>query len=218
MKNERELNRELIHKALDGDAGPDEEQVLMDRIQSDPELKEEFEEMASMLRSVETMERLPVPPFYTAEVMRRLPRKKAALGRRVWDFFFMGRMLKWNVATVLAGVLLFLVLTQATRLRDKPLQTSAADKQGQYVKVTMNYYAPDAHHVAVAGTFNKWDADADVLRKGENGVWTINMTLKPGAYAYTFIVDGKTWVADPDAQAYVDDGFGGRNSLVRVKI
>jgi hypothetical protein len=33
-----------------------------------------------------------------------------------------------------------------------------------------------------------------------------------------FVVDGKTWVIDPKAQVYDDDGFGGRSSVVRVRI
>jgi hypothetical protein len=33
-----------------------------------------------------------------------------------------------------------------------------------------------------------------------------------------FIVDGREWVADPNAPTVRDDGFGNRNSVMRVGI
>ncbi len=219
MINAKGLGRDIIHKVLDGDAAPDEQQAMLDRIQADPALKGEFDDMAQALRSVETSERMPVPPFFTAEVMRKLPPRKAPLGRRVRDFLFKGRSLKWNMATAMAAVgLAALVLFQVVRSQNRPIDTAAFSQQGQVVTVTMNLYAPQAHRVAVAGTFNKWKVDTDILRKAENGYWTINILLKPGAYTYMFVVDGKTWVADPNAQLYDSDGFGGKNSVIRVNI
>ncbi len=218
MNNDKELNRDLIHKVLDGDAHPDEQQAMLELIQSDSVLREEFESMERVLRSAKTSERIPVPAFFTAEVMRRLPTRKATLRRRVRDFLFRGRALRWNMATAIAAVLLAaLVLSQVVRLQNKPVETAAVSQQDQGVTVTMNFYAPEAHHVAVAGTFNKWKVDADVLKKADNGYWTINIPLKPGTYTYMFVVDGKAWVADPNAQLYDDDGYGGKNSVVRVK-
>jgi hypothetical protein len=219
MKNEKELNRELIHKVLDGDAAPDEQLDMMVQIKADPVLKEEFDSIVGALRAVETSERMPAPAFFTAEVMRRLPPKKITLGRRVWNFLFTGRALKWNMATALAGVaLVVLVFTQVVRVQNRPVDTAAVSQQEQFVMVRMNFHAPQAHHVAVAGTFNKWKVDSNVLKKENNGLWTINIPLKPGAYTYMFVVDGKAWVPDPNAQSYDDDGFGQKNSVLRVSI
>jgi anti-sigma factor RsiW len=219
MKNDKRLKRDIIHKILDGDAAPDEQLDMMTRIQADPVLKEEFDGIAGALRAVETSERMPVPAFFTAEVMRKLPLKKVAPGRRVWNFLFKGRALKWNMATALASVaLVVLVFTQVVRVQNRPVETAAVPVQEQLVTVKMNLYAPQAHHVAVAGTFNKWKVDSNVLKKENNGLWTINIPLKPGAYTYMFVVDGKVWVPDPNAQSYDDDGFGQKNSVLRVAI
>jgi anti-sigma factor RsiW len=219
MKNEKEQKRDIIHQVLDGDAAPAEQREMMARIQADPAMKQEFDSIAQALRSVEKSERMPVPAFFTAEVMRRLPRRKAPLASRVRDFLFQGRALKWNMATAFAGVaLVVLALTQVVRIQNRPVETAAVPAQDQLVTVAMNLYAPQAHHVAVAGTFNKWKVDANVLKKDDKGLWTINVPLKPGAYTYMFVVDGKVWVADPNAQAYDDDGFGQKNSVVRVNI
>ncbi len=218
MKSEKELNRDIIHKVLDGDAAPDEQQAMLGQIHADPALKGEFDNMAQALRSVETSERMTAPPFFTAEVMRKLPPRKASIGRRVRDFLFKGRALKWNMATAMAAAGLTALVLFQVRSQNRTTETAAVSQQGQVVTVTMNLYAPQARRVAVAGTFNKWKVDTDILRKAENGYWTINIPLKPGAYTYMFVVDGKTWVADPNAQLYDDDGFGGKNSVIRVNI
>lgn len=216
--NNKESNKEIIHQLLDGDLGPDEKTALMDQVQANPALKEEFDGLTGALRAIETSERMPAPPFFTAEVMRRLPPRKATIGRRVRDFLLKGRVLKWNMATAFAAMVLFaLIFAQVVRTRNTPVETAAVPRQEQVVTVTMNLHAPEAHHVAVAGTFNKWKADANMLTKQENGVWTISIPLKPGEYSYMFIVDGKAWVTDPNAETYSDDGFGNKNAVVRVK-
>ena len=216
--NNKESNKEIIHRLLDGDLGPDEKTALMDRIGANPALKEEFDGLIGVVRTVETSERMPVPPFFTAEVMRRLPPGKATIGRRVRDFLLKGRVLRWNMATAFAAMVLFaLIFTQVVRTRNAPVETAVVPRQEQTVTVTMNLHAPEAHQVAVAGTFNKWKADANVLTKQENGVWTISIPLKPGEYSYMFIVDGKAWVTDPNAETYSDDGFGNKNAVMRVR-
>lgn len=218
MRNGKEIDKEIIHRLLDGDLGPEEEKVLLDRVQADPALREEYDGMSGALRAIETSARMQAPAFFTAEVMRRLPARKATIGKRVGDFLFKGRMLKWNMATAFAAaVLVVLVLTQVVRIRTAPVETAAVSPQEQTVMVTMNLHAPEARHVAIAGTFNKWKCDAHVLAKQENGVWTISIPLKPGEYSYMFVVDGKAWVTDPNAETYRDDGFGNKNAVVRVR-
>ncbi len=219
MKNNQELNRDIIHKVLDGDAAPDEQRAMMDQIQADPVLKEEFDVLAQVLRAVKMSKRMEAPPHFTAEVMRQLPPRKTTIGQHVRDFLLKGRMLKWNMATAFAAVaILVLIFSQIVRTRNTPLETATVSQQEQVVTVTMNLHAPEAHRVTVAGTFNKWKVDTNVLTKQENGVWTISIPLKPGEYSYMFIVDGKAWVSDPNAESYSDDGFGNKNAIVRVMI
>jgi len=219
MNTGKDLNKEIIHRLLDNDLGLDEEKRLMEQVQADPALREEFDSLAKALRVVETSERMPAPPFFTAEVMRRLPLRKANLANRILGFLFKGRVFKWNMAAALATVgLVALVFTQVIQMHNRPVETAVVPQQDQVVTVMMNLYAPQAHHVAVAGTFNKWKVAENVLTKQENGVWTINIPLKPGEYNYMFVVDGKAWVTDPNAEAYHDDGFGYKNAVVSVKI
>lgn len=218
MKDEKGLDKELIHKLLDGDLGPDEKKTLMDQVRSDPALKQEFDGLVGAIRTVETSERVAAPPFFTAEVMRRLPQRKPGIATRIRNFLFQGRVLRWNMATALASTaLLALIVTQVVRTRQTPVETAAVMPQEQTVTVTMKLEAPQAHQVSVAGTFNKWNADSHVMTKQANGIWTISIPLKPGEYSYMFIVDGKAWVTDPNAESFRDDGFGNRNAVVRVR-
>jgi hypothetical protein len=49
-------------------------------------------------------------------------------------------------------------------------------------------HAPHAASVQLAGTFNDWSPDATPLSRGREGVWELQMRLKPGTYGYKFIV------------------------------
>jgi 1,4-alpha-glucan branching enzyme len=76
--------------------------------------------------------------------------------------------------------------------------------------------APDARTVSVAGSFNHWDPNSHLLAGPDrSGRWTATLPLPPGRYEYLFLIDGKTWVPDPEAPS-VDNGLGGRNSIVTV--
>jgi 1,4-alpha-glucan branching enzyme len=74
--------------------------------------------------------------------------------------------------------------------------------------------APSAHRVAVAGSFNQWDAAKNVLSgPDQNGFWTAAIILPEGRHEYLFIIDDKEWLPDPAAPA-ADDGMGGKNSVL----
>ena len=75
----------------------------------------------------------------------------------------------------------------------KAAATSAAPK-----KVTVELIAdcPLASTVSIAGTFNNWAVDVDMLKKDKkSGLWTTKIALVPGDYEYKFVCDGKNWDA-----------------------
>jgi hypothetical protein len=84
------------------------------------------------------------------------------------------------------------------------------------VFVRFELVAPEARSVAVAGSFNGWRTDAQPMVRGAAGVWFITVPLPIGEHRYDFVVDQTRWVTDPTAHAQVDDGFGGRNSVIVV--
>jgi hypothetical protein len=71
--------------------------------------------------------------------------------------------------------------------------------------------------VWLTGSFVSWGgnpgAGAVELVKGADDVWTVMRTMEAGAHQYKFIVDNTSWIADPANPNFVDDGFGGRNSI-----
>lgn len=209
---------ELIHKLLDGEVSAEEKKEILDRIDSDTLLKEEFNEIEKAMRTVEKSDRLTVPPSFTLDVMRRLPVRKDSYIKQIQKFIFKERVLRWNMVTaVAAACLAIIVFTGVFKFQKKhdlisypnmPVESTSA--------VKFNLYAPDVKKVAIAGDFNKWKIDGNIMKKQDNGIWTIEIPLKHGVYNYMFIVDGKVWVSDPNAEAYRDDGFGYKNSVMRV--
>jgi 1,4-alpha-glucan branching enzyme len=82
--------------------------------------------------------------------------------------------------------------------------------------VLFTFYAPTAKSVTISGSFNGWDIHKDRLSGPDtSGVWSDVIPLREGRYEYLFIVDGK-WQPDPSVPE-VDDGFGGKNSVVVIE-
>ena len=79
------------------------------------------------------------------------------------------------------------------------------------------YHSDTAKTVSLVGDFNDWSESATGLADpNRDGLWTVDVKLKPGRYKYKFLVDGKTWIVDPLAPAFHADGFGGRNSVISL--
>ena len=96
--------------------------------------------------------------------------------------------------------------------------------------VLFQYDAPSARHVNLAGNFpdNEWlkhgdkvDVMHDDGKRGDrvagDGIWSIVKVLPAGRYEYKFVVDRNTWLEDPNALESIDDGYGGKNSILIVK-
>ena len=85
------------------------------------------------------------------------------------------------------------------------------------IYVQFAFADPAAKTVTVAGDFNDWDAEATQLRDTDgDGIWTGLIALRPGMHKYMFVVNGEKWVTDPEAERYVDDGFGNRNAVIAI--
>ncbi len=84
-------------------------------------------------------------------------------------------------------------------------------------KVTLKVLADWAEkEVAVAGTFNNWNINAEKLKKTKDG-WTTTLRLKPeNEYTFKYFIDGERWVNDDAADKYVPNEFGTEDSLIVV--
>jgi 1,4-alpha-glucan branching enzyme len=86
----------------------------------------------------------------------------------------------------------------AKKAVEKAPAKKAAPKAAAPKKVAVEFVAdcPLATTVSVAGTFNNWAVDKDMLKKDKKtGLWTAKMSLAAGDYEYKFVCDGKNWDA-----------------------
>jgi 1,4-alpha-glucan branching enzyme len=68
--------------------------------------------------------------------------------------------------------------------------------------------------VTLAGTFNEWNISAHALDgPDEEGYFSTRLRLKAGTYEYKFVLEGKTWMSDPNNYRVTGPN---RNSVLTV--
>jgi hypothetical protein len=98
-----------------------------------------------------------------------------------------------------------------------PEEQAAKEKYMPHkTKYEFSVQAPQAHSVAVAGTFNGWNPSASPMHRETGGAWRATIALAPGRHEYRFVIDGH-WFSDPAAQT-VPNEFGETNSVVVVPV
>lgn len=87
-------------------------------------------------------------------------------------------------------------------------------------EVQVHFQDDDAADVRIAGDFNGWVPDKDVLSRvdaeGAHRVWTKVLVLPPGTYQYRYIVDGE-WRTDPGNPESTPGPMGQPNSVLHVR-
>ncbi len=88
----------------------------------------------------------------------------------------------------------------------------------EYATVRLQIELPQAQDVVVVGDWNQWDPAAQRLaRVNGSDIWVIELNLAHGKeYRYQFVIDGAMWIPDPLSPLQVDDGFGGKNSVLET--
>jgi hypothetical protein len=77
--------------------------------------------------------------------------------------------------------------------------------------------APDAQKVTIVGEFNDWNKENLVMKRLENGDFTITLKLKSGReYRFRYLIDGSRWENDWNADRYDPNPFGWHDSVVIV--
>jgi chromosome partitioning protein len=105
------------------------------------------------------------------------------------------------------------ISTERGRETDRPTGLGPRSRSGVLFAIN----APGAHDVKLAGDFNGWIPDRDVLSlKDETGLWKKFVFLGPGTYQYKFVVDDE-WREDPQNSVVAQDTLGGQSSVVVVE-
>jgi hypothetical protein len=193
-----------------------------------PELRAEAQEWRALLDAVAALGGERAPASLEHRVMADIARTAPALP--AWR-----RLLRWLVAprtvqvrpagllaAAAAAAALILVAWPEAR---PPLPVAGApgsdavvaSEEPAVVLVQFVYHGGPARSVAIAGDFNGWDPANHGLRDPDgDGIWTAVFPVPVGLHKYMFVVDGERWVTDPNAERYIDDGFGMRNALLSV--
>lgn len=91
--------------------------------------------------------------------------------------------------------------------------------KGRSVRVTFELPSDVAREkVAVAGDFNEWNTDSDPMTfDAKKGVWKTVISLKPGArHEFRYLVDGRIWRNDEEADDYAPNPYFGENSVLAL--
>jgi 1,4-alpha-glucan branching enzyme len=92
------------------------------------------------------------------------------------------------------------------------------DPRSGKVRVTFRLpAAADATVAWVAGEWNDWSHLADQMEATPDGVLECRVLLDPGrSYRFRYYLGGGRWENDWDADSYVDNEFGGADSVVTI--
>ena len=172
------------------------------------------ERLVELLGSLAEDER--APAGFHASVMRAVEEIPESPLRRLTDWWLRPRSVRVSPAVgalaVAASATLFFLWPGANGGEQERGPLAGGEVVTRFVLV-----APEASSVQLTGDFLSWSREGIELEDLRGtGVWTADVSLEPGVYQYTFVIDGSRWLADPTALSYVDDGFGQVNSVVIV--
>jgi len=208
---------QLLHAWLDGELAPGEADELLAALRED---RSRLAELEALERLADRARALPPPPLPEGFVertldrlrgepppRRRRPRMPALLQRR----FELGLAHVAFALVALVAVALAAGRMGFERGQQEAVAAIAASDAGRVELVRFALRAGDATRVELAGSFNGWTPAP--LERRPDGTFETVLPLEKGRHEYAFRVDG-TWQPDPAARAAVDDGFGGRNSVL----
>ncbi len=177
-------------------------------------LRLEEERLRGLVESLQEDVRAPLA--LRDAVMREVAEIPVPLWRRLADWSFRPRTIRLSPA---AGALAIAASAAAFFLWSDslPVTDPAAAAGASQVVTRFVFVAGDASSVHLTGDFVSWSREGIELEDLRGtGIWTADVSLAPGVYQYTFIVNGTEWRPDPRAVSQVDDGFGQTNSVVIV--
>lgn len=83
-------------------------------------------------------------------------------------------------------------------------------------RVEFQVMAEPGRKVAVAGTFNNWQPEKELVDKNGSGLYTGILMLEPGTYEYKLVIDGE-WRLDENNPNFIPNDLGTLNSVVVVE-
>ncbi|MBI5474054.1 MAG: hypothetical protein HY961_17090 [Ignavibacteriae bacterium] len=71
----------------------------------------------------------------------------------------------------------------------------------------VQFTLPDKGYISVSlvGDFNSWSKDENVMKKTTSNRWIATRKMQPGIYQYKFLLNGETYIVDPDNPEQIDN-------------
>lgn len=223
--------RERVRRFVDGELDASERALLLAEAERDPALARELEAARTVADALSALAPPPEPPtdLVNRAVLRAVQRRaKEEAEAPAWQRWLKPRVVKLRLtpfALLVASAAAIALGLYAARGAEgsvaleappAPSATPSAPSSSEAV-VRLVLPTSDAHSVAVAGDFNDWRTDETFLEDPEgDGVFVGTLHLRPGSYAYMYVIDGERWVTDPYAVNHRDDGFGNQNAVLRI--
>lgn len=204
-----------------------------EHLKSCPTCNKEYQSLKVIITSLNSLSTQPAPANFTQNLMANISqeeikiqsswmdrlKKQISIPSLSFPSFLLSFPRKWEsifsfrlvgaVATAVAVV--FLAFTFIFNTPGIPSICSAE------VQFSLRVSDGKAHTVAIAGDFNGWSPQANLLEDPEgDGIWIGTLKLEPGRYEYMFVLDGEKWFPDPNALRYVKDGFGNKNAILEI--
>ena len=208
--------KKLLNPYIDQVLDAESLQQVEEHLKSCPTCQDEYLRLKEMVTSLNSLSPQPAPADFTQSIMAKISQKEIQIQTSWMDLLkkrisiprFSFRLIGVAAAAV---AVMFFAFTFIFNTPDTSLICSAE------VQFSLKINDNKAHTVAIAGDFNGWNPQANILEDPEgNGIWTGTLNLEPGRYEYMFVLDGEKWFPDPNALRYVKDGFGNRNAILEI--
>lgn len=204
----------LIQRFMDNELSAADQIRFLKAVDTDETFRREVRNSERLLRATGELPRLNVRPEFAAAVRHRIEAGAPSIWTRLRRTLMMPALVPLRVAQTLAMCLLIIGAWQIGRWSGS--EQAVGDISGAPVIVRLVLVQPQARTVSIAGDFNGWQPNATPLERGEAGMWSVTLPLKPGRYHYMFVVDGRDWITDPFATDVSLDGFGAENAVLEV--
>ena len=218
--------KKLLNLYIDQVLDAESTQTVEEHLKSCPTCQDEYLRLKEIVASLNFLPQVSAPQNLTQNIMAKISQEEIQIQsswidqfkRRVsipslsfprkWESIFSFRLISAGAA---AALIMFFAFTF---IFNTPVTSPICSAEVQFsLRISDN----KTHIVAIAGDFNNWNPQANLLEDPEgDGIWTATLNLEPGRYEYMFVMDGEKWFPDPNALRYVKYGFGNKNAILEI--
>ena len=207
---------ELLNRYVDQELDAESTQTVEEHLKSCSSCREESLKLKQVVSTLNSISPQLAPVTFTQKIMTKISQEEIQIQSswmdRIKKQVSIPRLsLRLIGAAATVALVMFFAFTFILKTPDISPICSAE------VQFSLRINDNKTHTVAIAGDFNNWNPQANILEDPEeDGIWTGTLKLEPGRYEYMFVMDGEKWFPDPNALRYVKDGFGNKNAILEI--